>query len=131
MIPLPVCRWREEPLTGHFVCHSAKFSDPPNRVSAAFCGQCSYADHEPPAPLLQTLPCVHLGERLPKKSNGSCRGGDISPDRYACFLHRFCTVEAADQCRLSDEQSCASCLDYLPRDPLGPNSAHMFRQAEN
>ncbi len=130
MISLPVCRWREEYSTGQFICNSAKFCDSPNPVSAAFCRKCSYADHEPPAPPPQTLPCVHLGERVPAESNGSCRGGKFSPDRHVCFLHRFCTVEAADQRQLSDEQSCATCLDYLPRDPLGPNSAQMLSQAE-
>src|SRR5262249_16236963 len=33
MIPLPICRWRKESLKGQFVCHSAKFCDPPNPVS--------------------------------------------------------------------------------------------------
>jgi hypothetical protein len=130
MIPLPVCRWREEPFKGQFVCHSAKFADPPNQVSAAFCGKCAYADHEPPTMLPQPLPCVHLGERVTGESNGSRPGGQVPQDRFICFLHRFCTVEAADQRRLSDEQSCVTCLDYLPRDPLGPNSADMLRQAE-
>lgn len=130
MIPLPVCRWRKQPFTGHFICHSAKFFDPPNSVSAAFCRKCPYADHEPPAPLPQPLPCVHLGERVARESNGSRRKCEVSQERHVCFLHRFCTVEAADQHQLSDDQSCATCLDYLPRDPLGPNSAQMLSQAE-
>jgi hypothetical protein len=130
MIPLPICRWRKESFKGLFVCHSAKFCDPPNHVSAAFCRKCSYADHEPPALLPHPLPCVHLGERVARECNGPPCGGESTPDRFVCFLHRCCTVEAKDQRQLSDEQSCATCLDYLPRDPFGPSSAHMLRQAE-
>src|SRR5262245_11718215 len=127
MTPLPVCRWRQEPLKGQFLCHSAKFCDPPNWVSPAFCRKCSYADHEPPAELPQPLPCVHLGERVARGSNGS-RGGEA--DRRVCFLHGSCTVDPADQRQLADERSCTTCLDYLPRDPLGPSSAQMRCQAE-
>jgi Mannosyltransferase putative len=130
MTPLPVCRWRKESFKGQFLCHSAKFCDPPNPVSAAFCRKCSYADHDPPALLPQPLPCVHLGERVAGGSGDSRRGGRVSRDRFVCFLHRFCTVEAADQRRPTEERSCATCLDYLPRDPFGPNSDQMLRQAE-
>jgi hypothetical protein len=52
-------------------------------------------------------------------------------ERFVCSLHRFCTVQATDQRQPTEDQSCATCLDYIPRDPFGPNSAQMRQRAED
>ncbi|HWY89019.1 MAG TPA: putative nucleotide-diphospho-sugar transferase [Gemmataceae bacterium] len=124
-VPLPVCRWRKETAHGH-ICHSTKFVNSPNIVPAAFCASCCYADHEPPRRLPRALPCVHLG---PLVKNAVDRGRDpASADEvFACALHGRCTIANGKHAQV---RSCGSCGDYLRRDPFGPDSAQMWRQAE-
>jgi hypothetical protein len=130
MIALPVCRWRHVIIQGQYVCKSAKYCHPPNLVTARFCAKCVCADHEPPPPLPHSLPCVHLGE--PLRENGKPRGArpDGTPQRFACALHGSCRTELPDQNRPMDDRSCETCADYLARDPFGPDSAKMRKQAE-
>src|SRR5437868_10865509 len=130
MIALPVCRWRKEEIQGQYLCESAKYCNPPNRVAAKFCAGCCHADHEPPPPLPQALPCVHLGGLA--ASNGQERRAQSkgAAEHFACALHGRCTITEADQRRPTQDRSCMSCSDYLARDPFGPNSAQMLREAE-
>jgi hypothetical protein len=130
MIPLPVCRWRQEHFHGYHVCRSAKFCDPPNHVTAAFCAQCRYADHEPPPALPRLLPCVHLG-RVAARDGQEPRADSESAHRlFLCALHGHCTTAEPDQSQPTEDRSCASCADYLARDPFGPSSSQMLGQAE-
>src|SRR5258708_34053654 len=87
MIALPVCRWRQELTEGRFLCTSAKYCDPPNTVAAKFCAKCTCADHEPPPPLLRSMPCVHLGGLV--RENGKLRqaADDGARQQFACALH--------------------------------------------
>jgi hypothetical protein len=80
--------------------------------------------------LPQALPCVHLGGVI--DSNGR-DGGDNSEwrdEHFACTLHGRCTLVETDQCRPSQDRGCDTCSDYVARDPFGPNSAQMLREAE-
>jgi Mannosyltransferase putative/Methyltransferase domain len=49
---------------------------------------------------------------------------------FTCALHGKCTIDAEDHGQPTAHRSCAACADYLPREPFGPNSAQMRRQAE-
>jgi hypothetical protein len=115
-VPLPVCRWRTETPQG-LVCHSTKLVNSPNVVSAAFCASCCYADHVPPWRLPHALPCVHLGPLVKTSAD----------ELFACALHDRCTIADGKQAKV---RSCNSCGDYLRRDPFGPDSAQMSRQAQ-
>jgi GR25 family glycosyltransferase involved in LPS biosynthesis len=124
MIPLPICRWRKPHEPGQCVCESAKFPNPPNLVPESFCAECPYADHDVPAPLPKTLPCVHL--------EGVTAGtsADESGPVFACALHGRCIISEPDQSRSRTVRSCANCADYVGHDPFGPSSTQMLRQAE-
>jgi hypothetical protein len=131
MISLPVCRWRELESQGNYLCRSAKFCDPPNSVSASFCAKCSFADHDPPAPLPPTLPCVHLGQVIATGVRDRSKSLDSSQGRFACALHDHCVIAGIDQRLPADVRSCANCSDYVARDPFGANSTQMRRKADD
>ncbi len=127
MIPLPVCRWRGAFRQERYVCSSEKFLGAPNSVRAEFCAQCHCVDHAP-APRPRALPCVHLGgvtevERPEAQHNGRTR-------LFVCTLHGRCTPAWGEEDTACGVPRCANCLDYLPRDPFGLNSAQMLSQAE-
>jgi hypothetical protein len=130
MIALPVCRWRQELTEGQFLCTSAKYCDPPNAVAAKFCAKCHCADHEPPPPLLRSLPCVHLGGLLRQNGKQRRAGADGEPQQFACALYGRCRMEPPEQHRLTDDRSCETCADYVARDPYGPDSSSMRVLAE-
>jgi hypothetical protein len=121
MFSLPECRWREAPGEAACLCRSPRFLAPPNLVAVDFCRTCCYADHPPPNPLPPALPCVHLGAAA---AAGRDRG-----ERFTCALHGGCDPSAVDE-DSTGIRACARCSDYLPRDPFGPDSLEMLRQAE-
>src|SRR5690242_13289762 len=85
-VPLPVCRWRTQTAVG-LVCHSTKFVNSPNVVSAAFCASCGYADHVPPWRLPHALPCVHLGPLVKSAVQDTQRAPPSAAELFACSLH--------------------------------------------
>ncbi len=125
-VGLPVCRWRRGSAIGH-ICHSTKHVNSPNIVAASFCASCCYADHEPPGPLPHALPCVHRGPLVKSAVQDRERVRASADAIFACALHGRCTI--ADEKQLG-VRGCDGCGDYLSRDPFGPDSAQMSRQAE-
>lgn len=130
MTSLPVCRWRYNLIAGQYICTSAKYCGSPNAVTARFCANCLCADHVPQPPLPRAMPCVHLG--VLQRGNGQRHptGADGEPQRFACALHGSCRVEPPDQRLPIEERSCHLCVDYLARDPFGPDSSTMRNRAE-
>lgn len=127
MIPLPVCRWRDESAAPEYVCRSTKFLHPPNAVRAEFCAACPCADHAPAPPLPRALPCVHLVGTTKEAVKVKSVAGRIG--LFACALHSRCVPSAGTKVP-GQIRSCESCADYLPRDPFGPDSAEMKRRAD-
>ncbi len=128
MLPLPVCRWRDDIVADRYLCRSPKFSQAPNAVVAETCRQCGCADHAPPPPLPRALPCVHLGE--PTGQRIRPRGRAAPRDLFACVLHGRCAADGTERVLPGKVRTCTHCADYLPRDPFGSNSAQMQRRAE-
>ncbi|MBS0262993.1 MAG: hypothetical protein JSS02_13695, partial [Planctomycetes bacterium] len=74
------------------------------------------------------LPCVHLGRRRRVESDATA--GSDDPLLFECALHSVCVPDTGDRRRPLELRRCGACADYLPRDPLGDDSATMFARAE-
>ncbi len=127
---LPVCRWRQDFNQDRFLCRSENYTSAPNLVDAAFCAACPYVDHEPLPPQAPPLPCVHLGERVASKTHRA-EGMSNSLEVFSCARHGKCTIDPPTGRRSAKIHCCAGCQDYLSRYPFDPDSATMFRQAED
>ena len=126
---LPKCCWRDSPdpdeRTGRYTCRSTRFVGSPNQVSSEFCGRCAVADHPEPDPLPPALPCVHLGG-VP----GDSARSDSRAALFDCSLYGRCDPSWTSDAAAEDTRRCVGCVDYLPRDPFGPNSRQMHERAE-
>ena len=130
MVVLPVCRWRQELSRGQYLCKSAKYCFPPNRVDARFCADCAYADHDPSPPPPLSLPCVHLGGALRENGERRASADDGGSQQFSCTLHGTCRTAPPDQHQPTEVRSCETCADYLRADPFGPDSSEMRERAE-
>ncbi len=128
MNAIPNCRWRQRLGFGRFQCHSEKFCNAPNAVTEAFCAKCLVCDHEPPPPRVHSLPCVHLGQLQLGSQTPTSIAADLS--LHTCVLHGSCSIAAPDLSAPVGVRSCEVCADYLPRDPVGPDSRAMLAMAE-
>jgi hypothetical protein len=129
-IVLPVCRWREESARDRHVCNSSRFLGAPNVVRAEFCAKCCYVDHDAHPPLPPTLPCVHLGGFTAENVELALSDGSLPLPLLACAVHGRCTLGVAAADLPGPIRACGGCPDYLARDPFGPSSAEMMRQAD-
>jgi SAM-dependent methyltransferase len=72
-----------------------------------------------------------LGGRVDEHSRVRDGDTETSIESFACALHGRCTSADTFDSKPDGLRACSSCADYLARDPLGPNSVQMLRQAEN
>jgi hypothetical protein len=78
--------------------------------------------------LPRALPCVHLGE-FDRTAWGGQAGQSLLPSLFSCPHHGTCCPEGTLPPK-SGVRACASCKDFIPRDPNGPSAQIMAARAD-
>ena len=77
------------------------------------------------------LPCVHLGALVARNRESREAESDCPHGLFACAIHGRCVTDGINQRQPTEYRTCANCTDYVARDPFGPSSGQMLREAED